>query len=76
MGAREHVDQDELVERFAARLGEFARELSTSEREVLVKLLYRAATPLERLRWTDPADVLDPDEQETLRQVRASEGQS
>jgi hypothetical protein len=61
------------LESFAARIDELDAELSATERAALHVLLYRAMSPLERLRHRAASGWLDADEQAMLDALAAED---
>jgi hypothetical protein len=58
---------DATIDAFVTRLETYAAALTESERRALATIILRAMDPLERMRWRDPADLLDPREEAVLR---------
>jgi hypothetical protein len=61
------------LESFAARIDELDAELNPTERAALHVLLYRAMSPLERIRHRAATGRLDADEQAMLDALAAED---
>jgi len=67
----EHQQQD--LESFARSLDDFSTGLTMREMEALELLIYRAMTPLERLRLRASAGLLTRDEEELWQSIEPQE---
>ena len=61
------------LDSFAARVDELDAELSPTERAALQVLLYRAMSPLERIRHRAASGHIDADEQAMLDMLEAED---
>lgn len=60
------VLDEQAIASLAARLEAYATGLTAHERRVLETIILAAMDPVERMRWRDPAAVLDPREEAFL----------
>ena len=63
----------EVLSTLSTRLERLAETLPPEEREALDVILFRAMTPLERMRVLGEAGALDDDERALLEEIEATE---
>jgi hypothetical protein len=55
------------IRSFAGHLKEYAQTLPEDERHILYEILIRAMEPLDRFRYRNTSDLLNPEEETVLR---------
>jgi hypothetical protein len=64
------AENEKVIQTFSKRLEDYATSLSDRECQILLNLIMNVMDPLDRIRWKDPASLLNKDEQEYLDELQ------